>query len=86
MTPLQGIIAAISAVVLFLYGRLVGVLLFPPVLKPFSQAMLNLGGPSAAVASAHLVFNLTIAALFLTTLGWVEPRLRAWLSVPAAVG
>jgi Na/Pi-cotransporter len=77
-------VARATATANFLFN-LVGVLLFLPVLKPFSQAMLNLGGPSVAVASAHLVFNLTIAALFLTTLGWVEPRLRAWLSVPTAV-
>jgi hypothetical protein len=36
-----------------------------------------------AVAWAHLTFNLTIAALFLATLSWVEPRLRRWLSVDA---
>jgi phosphate:Na+ symporter len=77
-------VARATATANFLFN-LVGVLLFVPVLKPLSQAMLNLGGPSVAVASAHLLFNLTIAALFLTTLGRVEPRLRAWLSVPVAV-
>src|SRR5579863_1543380 len=77
-------VARATATANFLFN-LVGVLLFVPILKPFSRAMLSLGDPSVAVASAHLLFNLTIAALFLTTLGWVEPRLRAWLSVQAAV-
>jgi len=80
-------LARATATANFLFN-LVGVLLFLPILKPFSRVMLSLGDPSVAVASAHLLFNLTIAAiaaLFLTTLGWVEPRLRAWLSVPAAV-
>jgi Na+/phosphate symporter len=44
------------------------VLLFLPILKPFSQALLGLGDPSVAVASAHLLFNLTIAAVFLSML------------------
>ena len=36
-----------------------------------------------AVALAHLCFNLAIAGLFLASLGWVEPRLRAWLKLDA---
>ena len=34
--------------------------------------MLATGEPAMAVAWAHLTFNLTIAALFLATLGWVD--------------
>ncbi|MBL8478433.1 MAG: hypothetical protein JNK59_03910 [Sterolibacteriaceae bacterium] len=40
--------------------------------KPWRRALL-----------AHLCFNLAIAGLFLASLGWVEPRLRAWLKVDA---
>jgi phosphate:Na+ symporter len=36
--------------------------------------------PGIAVAWAHLLFNLSIALLFLVTLNWVEPLLRYWLS------
>jgi Na/Pi-cotransporter len=76
--------ARATAISNFLFN-LAGVLLFFPFLGPFSHAMLDLAGtPSQTVALAHLVFNLTIALLFLTTLGWVEPRLRMWLSVDAA--
>ena len=61
-----------------------GVLLFLPFLGPFSAAMLGYAGePAMAVALAHLCFNLAIAAVFLAGLGWVEPRLRAWLKLEA---
>ena len=40
-------------------------------------------GAAMAVALAHLCFNLAIAGLFLASLGWVEPRLRAWLKLDA---
>ena len=58
-----------------------GVLIFLPFPRSFAHAMLAWGDPSTAVASAHLVFNVSVALLFLSTLGWVEPRLRVWLSV-----
>ena len=56
-------------------------LLYPPFLRPFSQAIVDMAAnPGIAVAWAHLLFNLTIAFLFLVTLNWVEPLLRFWLS------
>ena len=61
-----------------------GVLLYLPFLKQFTHWMLTTGEPATAVAWAHLTFNVTVAALFLATLGWLEPRLRAWLSVDTA--
>jgi phosphate:Na+ symporter len=64
--------------------NIAGVLLFWPFLGPFSQAMLAFGDPSRVVAGAHLIFNLCMAALFLGTLGWLEPRLRRRLRVEAA--
>lgn len=76
-------IARATAASNFLFN-LTGVLLFYPLLGPFSRVMLSLGDPSMVVAAAHLVFNLCIAAIFLPTLGWVEPWLRRWLSVAAA--
>jgi phosphate:Na+ symporter len=67
----------------FLFN-LAGVLLFLPFLGTFSAAMLgHAGEPAMAVALAHLCFNLAIAGLFLASLGWVEPRLRAWLKLDA---
>jgi Na/Pi-cotransporter len=75
-------VARATAITNFLFN-LAGVLLFLPFLGPFSAAMLGYAGdPSLAVALAHLCFNLAIAALFLASLGWVEPRLRVWLKVP----
>ena len=74
--------ARAAAVANFLFNA-AGVLLFLPFLESFVQRMLAMGDASMAVAWAHLTFNLTIAALFLVTLGWWEPRLRAWLSVGA---
>lgn len=69
-----------TAVSNFIFN-LTGVLIFLPFLRSFAHAMLAWGDPSTAVASAHLVFNVSVALLFLSTLGWVEPRLRIWLSV-----
>jgi Na/Pi-cotransporter len=57
-----------------------GMLAYLPVMRPFSSAVVALAGdPGTAVAAAHLVFNLSIAFVFLVSLDWVEPRLR-WLS------
>jgi phosphate:Na+ symporter len=75
-------VARAAAISNFLFNA-VGVLLFLPFMEQFTQQMLATGEPAMAVAWAHLTFNLTIAALFLATLGWVEPLLRAWLSVGA---
>jgi len=58
-----------------------GMLLYLPFLRPFSQWVVGMAGnPGIAVAWAHLLFNLSIAFLFLVTLNWVEPLLRFWLS------
>ncbi len=76
-------VARATAITNFLFNA-TGVLLFLPFLTPFTHRMLGMGEPATAVAWAHLTFNLTVAALFLATLGWLEPRLRAWLSVSAA--
>lgn len=58
-----------------------GVLIYAPFLESFARGMVALAGdPGIAVAWAHLIFNLTIAAVFLATLDWVEPRLQTWLS------
>ena len=76
-------VARATAVTNFLFN-LAGVLLFLPFLGAFSAAMLgHAGEPAMAVALAHLCFNLAIAGLFLASLGWVEPRLRAWLKLDA---
>ena len=75
-------VARAAAISNFLFNA-VGVLLFLPFMEQFTQQMLATGEPGMAVAWAHLTFNLTIAALFLATLGWVEPLLRAWLFVGA---
>ena len=74
-------VARATAIANFLFNA-AGVLIFLPFLGPFTRAVLDLAGdPGIAVAWAHLIFNLTIAVLFLLTLDWVEPRLRRWLSV-----
>ena len=58
-----------------------GMLLYLPFLRPFSHWVVDrAANPGIAVAWAHLLFNLSIAFLFLVTLDWVEPLLRFWLS------
>jgi len=78
-------VARATAVSNFLFN-VVGVLLFWPFLTPFTQAILRLGDPAIEVATAHLIFNLCLAVLFLTTLGWVEPKLAAWFHVEEGPG
>ncbi len=73
-------VARATAISNFLFN-LTGVLLFFPFLTSFSQAMLTWWEPSMVVAGAHLVFNISIAFLFLVTLGWIEPLLRKWILV-----
>jgi len=73
-------VARATGITNFLFNA-VGLLLYMPFLRPFSQAIVDMAAsPDMAVAWAHLVFNLTIAFLFLVTLNWVEPLLRNWLS------
>ena len=69
--------ATASANVIF---NATGALLFFPFLDPFARAVVSAAGdPGLAVAWAHLIFNVTIGLLFLSTLDWVEPRLRSLL-------
>ena len=69
-----------TAISNFLFNA-AGVLLYLPFLGSFSRTIVNLAAnPGIAVAWAHLIFNLTIAFIFLLTLNWVEPLLRNWLS------
>jgi Na+/phosphate symporter len=71
-------VARAAAISNFLFNS-AGVLRYLPFSEQFTQRMLATGEPAMAVAWAHLTFNLSIAALFLATLGCMEPRLRAWL-------
>jgi Na/Pi-cotransporter len=67
--------------------NVIAVALYLPFLPAFARAMLDLAGnPGMAVALAHLVFNATLALLFLLTLDFVEPRLRARLGERAPSG
>lgn len=72
-TPITALIASSimnksakrTALAHFLYNFL-GVVLFLPLLRPFSLLIEYIGGPMAnKVANAHLIFNLTIAVVFL---------------------
>ncbi len=73
-------VARATGITNFLFNA-TGMLLYLPFLRPFSQAIVDMAAnPGIAVAWAHLLFNLTIALLFLVTLNWVEPLLRYWLS------
>ena len=66
--------------------NVVGVLIYFPFLDWFARAVVAFAAdPGIAVAWAHLIFNLTIAAVFLVTLDWVEPRLRDWLSADSGL-
>jgi phosphate:Na+ symporter len=71
-----GVVARATAVTNFLFNA-AGAIIFFPFLRSFASAMVDLAGePAKAVAWAHLVFNLTIAGVFLATLDWIEPILR----------
>jgi Na+/phosphate symporter len=75
----MGAVARATAITNFVFNA-VGLVVYFPFLSWFSRAMLDLAGsPGMAVASAHLIFNLTIALGFLVTLDCIEPRLRVWL-------
>jgi len=68
--------ARATATANFLFNAAGAAIIFP-FLRPFAHAMIDAAAnPGIAVAWAHLVFNLGIAVVFLTTLDWVEPFLR----------
>ncbi|VWC69292.1 hypothetical protein BLA18110_01866 [Burkholderia lata] len=76
-------VARATAISNFLFNA-AGALCYLPFLRPFSRAAVNLtANPGIAVAWAHLIFNLSIALIFLLTLKWVEPSLRGWLRADA---
>jgi Na/Pi-cotransporter len=59
-----------------------GVVLFLPVVVPFSRWVVTWAGrPDSAVAWAHLLFNLAVATVFLVALRWIEPPLAKRLGV-----
>ncbi len=58
-----------TAVAQFLFN-LIGVLLFMPVMGPFSTLITDLGGsPAQQIANAHFIFNVICAIIFLVLLG-----------------
>ena len=74
-------VARATAIANFLFN-VVGVLLFLPVLSPFSHWVVNWAGDVAsAVAWGHLIFNLSVATLFLLLLPWIERPLAVRLGV-----
>jgi Na/Pi-cotransporter len=76
--------ARATSITNFLFNA-AGMLLYLPFLTRFARTVVDWAGdPGTAVASAQLIFNLTIAFVFLLTLDWIEPRLR-WLSGDAEV-
>jgi Na/Pi-cotransporter len=73
-------VARATATTNFLFNT-AGMVIYLPFLRAFSRAILDMAAnPAVAVAWAHLIFNLTIASIFLLTLNWVEPPLRNWLA------
>jgi len=61
-----------------------GGLVFFPFLGPFARVVDGPGRRSRHRGRlAYLIFDLTIGLIFLMTLDWVEPRLRALLTVRA---
>ncbi|MDR2861530.1 MAG: Na/Pi symporter [Syntrophobacterales bacterium] len=57
--------------------NVVGVLLFFPFLRPFAEFVLQLAGdPGQGVALAHLMFNVVITLIYLSTLNWWAPALQ----------
>ena len=77
MTP----VARSTAIANFVFNA-AGMLIYFPFLGPFARAIVERAAdPGIAVAWAHLIFNLTVALLFLLTLDPVESLLRGWLSV-----
>lgn len=76
--------ARATAITNFMFNS-VGLLLFLPFLRPFADWVISVSsGPGFAVAWAHLIFNLTVALLFLLSLDRVEPLLRRQLVVRPA--
>jgi Na/Pi-cotransporter len=77
----MGSVARATALTNVLFNT-AGVLVYFPFLESFSRLMTaTVEDLPTAVALAHLLFNLTVAVLFLSGLGWLEPRLRRWLRV-----
>ena len=75
----MGAVARATATANLLYN-VAGMLIYLPILGWFARTVVSLAGnPGLAVAWAHLIFNVSIAIIFLVTLDQVEPRLRAWL-------
>lgn len=71
--------ARATAISNFLFNT-AGVIIYFPFLRAFSRGVVELtADPAIAVALAHLLFNLSIALIFLLTLNWLEPPLRNWL-------
>ncbi len=76
-------VARATAIANFLFNA-AGVMIYFPFLASFARGVMDLAGdPGIAVAWAHLIFNLTIALLFLLMLNWVDPLFRRCLSVDA---
>lgn len=74
-------VARATAVANFLFNT-AGVVLFLPVMTTFSHAVVaRTPTADAAVAWAHLLFNVTVALVFLLSLRWVEPILARRLGV-----
>jgi Na/Pi-cotransporter len=74
-------VARATAVANLLFN-MAGVLTFLPVVVPFSQWIVSWADSAdASVAWAHLAFNLTVAAVFLVSLRWIEPPLARRLGV-----
>ncbi|REE18382.1 Na/Pi-cotransporter [Paraburkholderia sp. BL27I4N3] len=79
-------VARATAIANFLFNA-AGVLVYLPFLRSFSRAAADLtANPGMAVAWAHLIFNLTVALIFLLTLNWIEPPLRSWLGADVKSG
>lgn len=67
-----------TAAAQFLFN-LIGVLIFIPLMTPFSTLITSLGGGAAQqIANAHFIFNLTCAILFLITIRQFT-RLVTWI-------
>lgn len=82
-------VARATAIANLLFNA-IGVAIFLPTITIFSRAITaRAASADAAVAWAHLIFNLAIALLFLVSLRWVEPLLTRRLgvrSVPPVAG
>ncbi len=79
-------VARAAARVNFVFNA-AGVVLFLPFLPRFSATMVDATrDPSAAVAWAHLIFNVIVAGGFLVVLPQIEPLLARWLGASRSPG